>query len=147
MPEVNLPDLARDCVYATLNQSSRPVTLERIMEDRGMSAVDMLEAMRSKEFRMCLRAEKARARELGTRAGHVFRVEEIVTDLTEILYDRLRGDGVPVQELVKGFQVLSRMAGLDELPGREKERGNVSMAVQINVPPLANPKLAHLKGS
>jgi hypothetical protein len=141
--EPNLPDLARDCVYTTLHQTSSVQTLDTVMEKHGLGPAEMMAVVTTPAFREKLRAEKARARELGFRAGHVIRVETILGDLIEMLYERL--DGAEVSDIIKAVQVLSRMAGLDELPDRRSDRG-VTMAVQINVPALQNPKLAHLKG-
>jgi hypothetical protein len=139
-------DVARDCVYSTLRQSrGAPVTLRTILRDHGLTPEDFLALARTDEFREAVRSERARVRELGRRAALVYRVEDLLTEVVELAAIRARNPATPLAEVTRLAALLARMAGVEEIPERERDRASVNMAVQINVPQLSNPKLAHLK--
>ena len=142
------PDLARKCVLATIPQSETRYRISDVAEEFGLSHAELLSILSNKDFRKLAKAEARRARELGARAGFVFRVERMTDELAEILFSRLKDadDHVAIADFIKGFVTLARAAGLDALTqAREAEGRGVNMAIQINVPQLANGKLDHLR--
>jgi hypothetical protein len=142
---VNLADLARDCVLVCLpRRGGEAKTMEDVLEYYGLTRDGFASLLQRDDFALMIREEWGRAREFGARAGYVFRAEELVSDLAERLYKRMSEPDVPLGDFIKGFIALARSAGMDELPERSRQ-GGVNMAVQINVPNISNPKLDHLK--
>jgi hypothetical protein len=141
--EIVWSDLARDLVYSTLPQTrNHKVTVDSILTDYCLELSELHEVCHKGFFRKLLDKELNRAGELGSRAGYVYRTEDMVSVLAERLFHMLQD--APLPELIRGFGVLARTAGMDALP-EAKAAAASTMNVQINVPHLANPKLRHLE--
>jgi hypothetical protein len=142
------PDLARDLVYLTLPNLSpdKPATLDVVKDAYGLDDAGLNAIVDQPDFQAVLRRERDRAKALGPRAGHVYRTEAMIADLSEKIYARARSGGERLDEVVKAYVALARTAGIDEPADRRDRSGGATTNIQINVPNLANPKLSHING-
>jgi hypothetical protein len=143
---VNFAELAKDLVYTTLSQGAdRLYTLDNVLADHQLTNSELAELLNSEELKRAVRKEATRAGKLGTRAGYIYRAENMVSALAEELFNRLRDPEAPVQEVIKGFVAIARTAGM-EAPPVDKTSQTSTLNVQINVPRLAtSTKLRYLE--
>lgn len=141
--------IARDMVLMTLPQPSRTtaVSPEDIRATYGLSSAELVQLMNIPGFKDIFQKEVQLAEDLGLRAAHAFRTAEMAAGAAEALYIRLQDPTTKVDDLVKGYVALARSAGLDSLPDKREKAavGSASVAVQINVPQLSNPKVSHVR--
>lgn len=140
------PRIARDITLMNLAQvsSSTAMSYEDICENYDLSMTELSVLTQRDEFRDMLIKEKARAEALGHRAGFLLRSEVVAIEAVEKIHALLtRNNGLEFKDVVKGAEVLVKMTGLG-MP--EEKAAGPSVAIQINVPTLNNPKLAHLTG-
>jgi hypothetical protein len=144
---LQLPSLAKELVHLKLDQSNiSRSSLAKLLETYGLNEDEFLELLSDKEIVELIQATNARARELGSRAGYVFRMETMISNLAEHMYQRIMSGEPGMSEVIKAFVAMARTAGLDELPGASKAGGGVTTNIQINVPELANTKVGHING-
>jgi hypothetical protein len=138
--------LAKELVYAKLPQSRHLVTFDGIAGTYGLTKAELLELIRTDEkLKEAIRLEHARAKELGYKAGHVFRVEGMLAEVAEYIYKKFDGSSVSIGDAIKVYQVFARSAGLDGLSEDTRDRGPVTN-IQINIPPLTRKLGGYLAG-
>jgi hypothetical protein len=139
-----MAELARECVYLTLRQSSKRATTKDLLSKFNLTPAEFMDVFNDTQFKRAMKIEMEHARSLGHRAGYIYRVESMLDDIAELIFARLHEEGVSITDLIKGFAALARSAGL-EITQPEPVNSQVNMAVQINVPRLDNDKLEYLR--
>jgi hypothetical protein len=139
------PSIARDLVQMSLTKEGELIDPDYIAAHYGLT-LDALKAICAQDsFQSLIKAEQNRAAKLGSKAEHIYRVEEMRGPLTEKLFTRLMDDEtLKIEEFVRGYVALLKSA--EPLVPEEKTSFAVSTGVnvQINVPVLDNAKLNHL---
>jgi hypothetical protein len=140
------PSIAKDLVQMSLLRDGEQLEPLDIANYHGITLEDLKFICQQPAFQSLVETEKSRAEKLGTRAEHVYRIEEMRGPLTEKLFKRLMDDDtLKLDEFVRGYVALIKSA--EPLIPEEKApfAVNTGVNVQINVPVLDNPKLAHLQ--
>ena len=142
--EAGWADLARDLVHMTLPNPGRRPTLDELLANYDLDSKALPELIANPRFKALLDTESARAKELGHRAGYVFRAETLLSLLAERMFLMAMSSEATPLDVVKSFSALLQSIGGVE-SGRAGQAGPVTN-IQINVPALKNPKLRHIDG-
>jgi hypothetical protein len=141
--EARWADLARDLVHMTLPNPGGHRPLAEVLGAYRLGADDLASIIAAPRFKALLEAEAARAKELGHRAGYVFRAEALLSLLAERMFVLAMGDDATPTDVIRTFTAILQSVGGVEA-GRQS--GGPVTNIQINVPRLDNPKLRHLDG-
>jgi len=126
--------------------SAVPTSPEAIASTYGLTEDDFLRLMTLPDFKALFQNEYQRVKEMGSRAGHVFRAEAILAELAVTLRNKLKDPSAELKDLLNGYKVLSETAGLSLAKEKESNQVNTQVAVQIVIPDSQNPKFAALRG-
>jgi hypothetical protein len=117
-------------------------SIKDVLRDYRLTVDSLASMLETPRFRAMLEAESARADSLGHRAGYVFRAEDMLSELAERMYQMAMAPDAEPQDVIRAFgAMLQSIGGVES--GRQRDGGPVTN-IQINIPPLDNPKLRHL---
>lgn len=134
-------DLVQTCV-----PSAEPADPTRIMATYDLTEEELSRLMTLPGFKPLFQAEYKRVLELGSKAGHQFRAEAILAELSVTLRNKFKEPMAELKDLIKGYEVFSRIAGVDNSKDKETTATvNTQVAVQIVLPEGDNPKFNSLR--
>lgn len=125
--------------------SADPTSPEAIALTYGLSEDEFVRLMSLPDFKKLFQNEYQRVKEMGSRAGYVFRAEAILAELTVNLRNKLREPTAELKDLLSGYKIISETAGLAVGKDKDTPQVNTQVAVQIVVPESNNPKFASLR--
>jgi len=123
-----------------------PRSPEDVVSTYGLTKEDFLRLIALPDFKALFQNEYQRIKEMGSRAGHVFRAEAILADLAVTLRNKLKDPSAELKDLLNGYKILSEIAGLSLAKDKDTKQISTQVAVQIVVPESSNPKFAALRG-
>lgn len=126
--------------------SADPTSPRDIASTYNLSEKDFVRLMSLPDFKRLFRSEYQRVKDMGSRAGYVFRAEAILAELTVNLRNKLKDPTAELKDLLNAYKVLSDTAGLTAAKDKDTTpQVNTQVAVQIVVPESDNPKFASLR--
>lgn len=129
--------------FSPQNGSNCEIDYDDICANYGITRSEFVHLLKMPVFKEMCKRTMDEAKSLGHKAGHVFRAEAMATALGEKLYaEAIAGDG-ELKDRIKLYSLFLETANYmgSKKEGEEGQKGTV---VNITIPQLSNPKLAHL---
>lgn len=141
-------ELARALVISEIDQEGGLVSLEVFLDSIGFTLTEWEVIRDNPVFEKMVEAERLRAKEFGPEAATVYRSEDYMSKLEDILMTRIMDNpvGVDIKDIQNAMAYFAKKAGKDAPASKKKEElaamGGTS--VMIVIPPLQSNKLSHL---